>query len=187
MFINTLEFSNNFDKDFKSFRQMLSRILIKHPKNKKSIFEELQKHLLLPDKCIFSATMQQLFQYINRCIERMNKSLPDAIDAQYAKLQAIYSMDSATTSQQQKLEFMNHIIEVIHHFPEKNYTECYQLARSAQSPKFVSYLDRHSLNFFTQHRFKNFLRNLLHEEPNYDQPPALHQPTSISLDFSINS
>ena len=36
-FINNLEISNNFDIDFKSFRQMLSNILIHYP-NKKNIF-----------------------------------------------------------------------------------------------------------------------------------------------------
>ena len=156
---------------------MLSDTLIHHP-NKKSIFNRLQEHL--QGMRLSSATMQQLSRYINRCIERINTPLPTAIDEQYMQLQTTYGMESATIRQKQKLEFMNHMIECIHRFPEKNYTECYQLARSAQTPEFVSYLNQHSLNFFTHHRFKNFVHNLLHEEPDYDQPRALHQPTSIS-------
>ncbi len=156
---DALSTTNHFNKDFKAFQALLSSKFLAHPDKKQFLLGELQAYINQNHRRKNHATI--FLTYIDRCIARLIKPLPQHISDRYPVLQSEYAKPTATERQQRKLRFIDEWIKIIHDCPEKSYHQSYREALNQVDQTTKKMLNENIYTFFAMHRFKFFVRDLL--------------------------
>ena len=166
----------DFNDAFATFRQALATISDVPKMNRQDlskILTTLARHLR--DKTLLPVPPQHietLQAYIDQSQDRIRHPLPDELRSTFNSLRLQYEERHNlpfSPRKHHKYTFLTTLENNIRIYPQKTYTECYNLTfEQADREQQALFTENRCIMFFGKHRFKNFIADLLQEEPDYD-------------------
>jgi hypothetical protein len=161
----------SFNHDFHAFRQELSKAKDTAYIQLNMLLHALHTYLLEKNISDTSPQTKILQHYLGQCLNRIEHPLPEHLQSTLDDL--LLNYDDAHNNPfsrrtRYKYDFLTTLVGNITIHPEKTYAECYRLTEASSEVTIQAFVAEKQWTLFGKHRFKNFIRELLLEEPDYD-------------------
>ncbi len=163
----------DFNHEFSLFRRELSKAKHIPYIQLNMLLQSLHAHVLGKNKLPSSPHAAIVQHYLAQRLNRIQHPLPEHLQIRCDHLLRCYHHEDnhpVSRRENYKFHFLTTLLDTIHRYPEKTYAECIRLTENTEQLATIALNNNHntSLTFFRKHRFKDWMTELLHVEPDYE-------------------
>ncbi len=162
--LNRLLREEPFASEFKTFQQILGRVLLAQDNIHEKI--NIVDHLISQIEQETSASERSLLMmaFLKRCQERIQRPLSTEITGNIETLKIKYGAVNATPHDQYKLKFLQQFQSYIVSNPQLSYKDCLRAVSAKLHPSREDIYFSHKSSLFVQHRFNDLIGNIVNDK-----------------------